>query len=79
MITSEPISTQPKRGTDGARVLKPALLAKSLMVEGERKMIKRCAAACHPHHFSFRQYTMTKTHYLLNVHPNLGHDCTLPA
>ena len=49
MITSEPISKQPKRGTDGARVLKPALLAKSMMVEGERKMIKRCAAACHLH------------------------------
>lgn len=40
-ICSEPLSKQPKRGTDHSSVMKSSILAKSMMVEGERKMIKR--------------------------------------
>ena len=41
VVLSEPLSMQPKRGTDGSSAIKQALIVKSMMIEGDTKMIKR--------------------------------------
>eukprot|EP01052_Picozoa_sp_SAG31_P007200 SAG31_NODE_340_length_17466_cov_5.689987_6_plen_94_part_00 len=45
-VVSESLAKQPTRGSDDSIVVKPSLILKNMMNQGELKLIKRFASLC---------------------------------